>query len=58
MAAKCPESGRVDDSWTIPGSPRGRLIAALADAIGDGAASGDLVLVRAANRMLGELLDP
>jgi hypothetical protein len=57
VVAKCPESGRVDDSWTIPGSARARLIAALGEAIRDGAAAGDLGLVRVASRVLGELVD-
>jgi hypothetical protein len=46
-----------DDSWTIPGTARGRLIAALGEAVREGAATGDVELVRVAHRVLGELLD-
>ena len=56
MVAKCPKGGRVDDSWTIPGTARARLIAALGEAIREGAAAGDMTLVQVANRTLGELL--
>ena len=57
MVGNCPKSGRVDDSWTIPGTARARLIAAVGEAIREGAAAGDVELVRVASRVLGELLD-
>ena len=41
-----------------PGTGRGRLIAALAEAIREGAAAGDVELGRVANGRSGELLGP
>jgi hypothetical protein len=56
VASKCPKRGRVDDSETIPPSPRAALMLALAHAVREGALGGDTELVRAATDTLARLL--